>query len=85
MGGGQIHSVHKFLEAAIPSMTHLLDQFIDFGCLSEDFLYAVSMWPLEKIRAFLKSLPPGPGGSGLTEMEVDILTYHLESYFFSKA
>lgn len=79
--GSQIRSVQKFLEAARPPMTHLLQQFIEFGCRNEDFLLAVSVWPLERIRKFLKSLPPGPGGSPLTKMEVDILTYHFESYF----
>ena len=79
--GAQIRSVHKFLEAAIPSMTHLLHRFIEFGCLGEDFLFAVSTWSPEGIRTFLKSLPPGPGGSTLTKMEVDILAYHFESYF----
>ncbi|KAF8813387.1 hypothetical protein BYT27DRAFT_7180875 [Phlegmacium glaucopus] len=81
--GGQIRSVHKFLEAAIPSMTHLLHRFIEFGCLGEDFLFAVSTWSPERIRTFLKSLPPGPGGSTLTRMEVDILAYHFESYFLA--
>ena len=79
--GNQIHSVHKFLDAAIPSMAHLLHRFIEFGCLGEDFLFAVSTWPAERIRTFLKSLPLSPEGSGLTKMEVDILTYHFESYF----
>jgi len=81
--GGQIRSVHKFLEAAMPSMTHLLHRFIEFGCLGEDFLFAVSMWSPERIRTFLKSLPPGPGGSALTRMEVDVLAYHFETYFLA--
>jgi hypothetical protein len=79
--GSQIPSVHKFLEAAFPPMTHLLQRFIDFGCRSEELLFAISMWPPERIRRFLKSLPPGPTGSALTKMEVDILAYHFESYF----
>ena len=79
--GCQICRVHKFLDAAIPSMTHLLHQFIEFGCLGEDFLFAVSTWSPEVIRIFLRSLPPGPGGHALTKMEVEILTYHFESYF----
>jgi hypothetical protein len=81
--GGQIRSVHHFLEAAIPPMTHLLPQFIEFGCVSEEFLFTVSQWSPEAIRTFLQSLPPGPAGSALTKMEVVILTYHFESYFLA--
>ena len=81
--GSQIHSVHRFLAAALPPMTHLLHRFFDFGCRSEELLFAISMWPPEEIRRFLKSLPPGPRGNALTRMEVDILAYHFESYFQS--
>ena len=81
--GDQIHSVHHFLEAAIPPMTHLLHQFMEFGCVSEEFLFAVSGWSPEAIGTFLKRLPPGPGGRALTEMEINILTYHFESYFLA--
>ena len=81
--GSQIHSVHRFLAAALPPMTHLLHRFFDFGCRSEELLFAISMWPPEEIRRFLKSLPPGPRGNALTKMEVEILVYHFESYFQS--
>lgn len=78
--GDQSGGVLKFLEATKPPMPYLLDHFINFGCLSHDFLYAVSMWSPENIRYFLESLP-GPGGKSLTPMQVECLLHTFGSYF----
>lgn len=77
----QYHAIHGFLQASMPPTTHLMDAFINFGCINADFLLAISSWPSEKIRGVLDQLPPGPDGKQITEMDKFILQYHFKEYY----
>ena len=74
--------VARFLSACFPSMGHHLKLFVDFGCTSEAYLFAVSTWPADRISHFLRQVS-GHGGDGnqLTEMDMLILQGHFVSYF----
>ena len=61
-------------------MTHLMDAFINFGCVNAEFLLAISSWPIEKIQGVLDQLSL-PDGKELTEMEKFILQDHFKEYF----
>ena len=61
-------------------MTHLMDAFIDFGCINADFLLTISSWSSEKIRDVLDQLSLGPGRQ-ITEMDKFILEHHFKEYF----
>lgn len=76
--------IHNFLEASMPPMTHLMDAFIDFGCINADFLLTISSWSIEKIRDVLDQLSPGSNGKQITEMDKFILEYHFKEYFTQK-
>jgi hypothetical protein len=56
--------VYDFLETSKPPMTHLMDAFIDFGCINAEFLLAVSSWSFEGIRGALDQLSFRPDASG---------------------
>jgi hypothetical protein len=71
--------IHSFLESSIPPMTHLMDAFIDFGCINADYLLAISSWSFESIRNALNQL--SLGGRQITEMEKFVLEYHFKEYF----
>jgi len=75
----QYRDIHNFLKSSMPPMTHLMDAFIDFGCINVDFLRAVSSWSFEAIRGVLDQL--GSNGKQLTEMEKFILQNHFKEYF----
>ncbi|KAF8807076.1 hypothetical protein BYT27DRAFT_7100951 [Phlegmacium glaucopus] len=74
-------SVHRFLEACVPSMGYLLPHFVDYGCTHEGFLLAVSTWPPERIRKFLGDVVAGPDGQFISPMEQMVLENHLTQYF----
>jgi len=76
-----IKSMHHFLDACVPSMSHLLQRFIDYGCTHDGFLLAVSMWPPERIRKFLEDVVSGPDGQSISPMEQMVLENHLTQYF----
>ena len=76
----QYRDIRKFLESTKPLMTHLMDAFIDFGCINTDFLLTISSWSSEKIRNFLDQLSLGPGRQ-ITEMDKFILENHFKEYF----
>ncbi|KAF8962705.1 hypothetical protein BDZ97DRAFT_1087606 [Flammula alnicola] len=75
--GYQIGRVYDFLNNCFPSMTHFLHRFINFGCNSEELLFAISMWPQARIEDFLRKLPPGPDGRVASDMEIMILVQHF--------
>ena len=77
----QYRAVHDFLQASVPPMTHLMDAFIDFGCINAHFLRTISTWPFEKIRCVLDQLSPGSNDKKLTGMEKFILQDHFKDYF----
>ena len=62
-------------------MSHLMDAFVDFGCINTDFLLVISSWSVERIRYVLDQLLPGHDGKKLTEMEKFILQEHFKGYF----
>ena len=62
-------------------MTHLMDAFIDFGCVNAAFLHTVSSWSIEKIRDVLNQITLGPTGKKITEMDKFILENHFKEYF----
>jgi hypothetical protein len=80
----QYRDIHSFLESSTPPMTHLMDAFINFGCINADFLLAVSTWSFERIRDVLDQLSLGPDGRQITEMEKFILENHFKEYFAQK-
>ena len=77
----QYRDIHNFLEASLPPMTHLMDAFIDFGCINADFLLTISSWSIEKIRDVLDQLS---NGKQITEMDKFILENHFKEYFTQK-
>lgn len=58
--------VLHFLEASVPSMGYLLPRFIDYVCIYEGFLLAVSMWPPHRISKFLEDVVTGSDGQLLS-------------------
>ena len=77
----QYRDIRRFLESSLPPMTHLMDAFIDFGCVNAAFLHTVSSWSIEKIRDVLNQLTLGPTGKKITEMDKFILENHFKEYF----
>jgi hypothetical protein len=77
----QYRPIHDFLEASMPPMIHLMDAFIEFGCINADFLLAISSWSSEKIKYALDKFPAGRDGRKMTEMEKFILQNHFKEYF----
>lgn len=75
-----IVTIYQFLNGCVPSMTHLLKQFLDFGCTSEEVLWAISTWSRQGVEDFLDRLPPGPSGNSMSQMEKLILLNHFSSY-----
>ena len=74
--------VARFLNACLPSMAHLLEHFVGFGCKSEEYLVAVSTWPADKILFFLSQVSERAGdGRRITEMDKLVLQNHFLSYF----
>ena len=66
-------------------MDHFLQNFIEFGCNSEEFLRGVSSWAPEKRLVVLKKILTGPeGGSAVTEMELAVIENKLAMYFMHK-
>jgi hypothetical protein len=77
----QYRDIHSFLETSMPPMTHLMDAFIDFGCINADFLLTISSWSMEQIRDVLDQLSLGRNGKQMTEMDKFILENHFKEYF----
>ena len=74
-------AVHRFLNSCVPSMGHLLDRFINFGCTSEEFLLGISMWSRAEIEHFLDQLPVTVEGIPLSPMEKLVLINQFLNYF----
>jgi len=74
-------AVHQFLNSCVPSMGHLLDHFIAFGCSSEEFLLGISMWPRNEIEHFLDQLPGTTDGMPVSPMEKLVLLNRFLNYF----
>lgn len=77
----QYRDIHSFLETSLPPMTHLMDAFINFGCINAAFLHTISSWSTEKIRDVLNQLSLDPKGRKITEMDKFILENHFKEYF----
>jgi hypothetical protein len=77
----QYRDIHSFLGTSTPPMTHLMDAFINFGCINADFLLAISSWSSERIREVLDQLSLGPDDRQITEMDKFILENHFKEYF----
>ena len=77
----QIVVIYQFLHSCVPSLDHLLQRFIDFGCTSEEFLLGISMWPRERIEDFVDKLPPADDGMPISPMEKLVLCNQFLSYF----
>jgi hypothetical protein len=77
----QYRDIHNFLGTSTPPMTHLMDAFINFGCINADFLLAISSWSSERIREVLDQLSLGPNDRQITEMDKFILENHFKEYF----
>ena len=77
----QYGTVLDFLNASKPPMSHLMDAFVDYGCINAEFLLAISSWSVERIRYVLDQLTPGRDGKKMTEMEKFVLQNHFKEYF----
>lgn len=74
--------VAQFLNTCLPPMAHLLKHFVDFGCISEEYLAAVSTWPANKILSFLDQVSERAGDENLiSDMDKLVLQDHFSSYF----
>ncbi|KAF9048512.1 hypothetical protein BJ165DRAFT_1460239 [Panaeolus papilionaceus] len=71
----------NFLRACNPPMDHYYDCFIKAGCRNYQYLFALSTWPKETRRSFLKSLGSAEGGSKPTGMDVLVIDHFLEVAF----
>jgi hypothetical protein len=58
----QYGAVLDFLNASKPPMSHLMDAFVDFGCINAEFLLVISSLSMERIRYILDQLTPGCDG-----------------------
>lgn len=77
-----VTQVARFLNTCLPPMGHLFRRFIDYGCLSEEYLVTVSTWPTNEIAGFLSEVSAGgTGGREFSSMEKLILEKHFISYF----
>lgn len=77
----QYRDIHTFLETSMPSMTQLMDAFIDFGCINAEFLLTILSWSIERIRDALDQLSLGPNDKRITEMDKFNLENHFKEYF----
>ena len=65
-------------------MDHLIQNFINFGCNTQEFLRGISSWAPEKRHDILKKILTGSKGGGrvtATEMEIAVIENKLETYF----
>lgn len=77
-----ITRVASFLNDSFPPMTHFLKHFVEFGCTSEEYLAAISTWPVGKISHFLSQVSAhGSDERKFSQMEMIILQNHFISYF----
>lgn len=73
-------SVTFFLDACTPSIVDHAQQFVDFGCSTEVYLFAVSQWAKKTIHKFLEKVS-SRGPARLLEMDILILQNHFLTYF----
>ncbi|KAF8193685.1 hypothetical protein BJ912DRAFT_960055 [Pholiota molesta] len=81
--GATVRPIYEFLDACVPSMTHHLQSFLEFGCSTPEHLFSMSMWQPGMIHEVLDRLPPNVHGERLTEMEKLIIQNHILTYFKS--
>jgi len=83
LGTGGTQAVFSFLEQCTPSMAHLHQHFVSFGCSDEEYLLAVSSWPPEVVRNFLiQVLTDRETGEMLvSSMDMFVLQTHFLAYY----
>ena len=62
-------------------MNQFLPHFIKFGCMSNQYLAAVSIWPSTHIQLFLDKVSENSDGPHFLEMDKFILETQFLSYF----
>lgn len=83
LGTGGTQAVFKFLDYCTPSMAHLHQHFVNFGCNNEEYLLAVSSWRPEVVRNFLtQALTDRETGEVLVNsMDMLVLQTHFLAYY----
>jgi hypothetical protein len=83
LGTGSTQAVYSFLEQCTPSMGHLHQHFVNFGCSSEEYLVAVSGWPSEVVRKFLIQvlMDRETGEMLVNSMDMFVLQTHFLAYY----
>lgn len=72
-------AVLLFLITAKPSMEHLIDAFMDSGCINYDCLLRLSSWSTDRVHKYLGAITQN--GKPLTGMEKEIIKSHIEDSF----
>ena len=83
LGTGSTQAVYSFLEQCTPSMGHLHQHFVNFGCSNEEHLVAVSSWPPEVVHNFLIQvlMDRETGEMLVNSMDMFILQTHFLAYY----
>ncbi|KDR78801.1 hypothetical protein GALMADRAFT_224043 [Galerina marginata CBS 339.88] len=71
--------VFLFLDSCIPSMAHLFESFVAFGCSNEKFLLGLSKWTPERIDEYLKRFS-NSCDVPLQDMDIFVLNNQLQNY-----
>lgn len=78
-------AIQTFLSSCQPPLTHLLPNFITYGCTSEAYLRALAAFPGPKRRKVLKRVLGSPdredGKVGVKEFDLDLLEEQFERDF----
>jgi hypothetical protein len=76
--------IYKFLSTCLPPMTHHLQRFVDFGCVTNEYLRAVSRGREEQRYKLLRRIlgsDPRDAAFSLLEMDIAVLEWHFDTYF----
>ncbi|KAF9480012.1 hypothetical protein BDN70DRAFT_656686 [Pholiota conissans] len=75
--------VYTFLDTCQPPMLQYTQQFMDFGCTSNKYLRAVSLWRKEQRYNLVRKIMQSSRAteSEPTEMDIAILVNQFETYF----
>lgn len=76
-------AVYTFLAGCVPSMEHLFEGFVDYGCQNEEFLLGISSWPPELISNLIRKVAV-KCGEYVSDMEVDVLQARFLTYFTTR-
>lgn len=73
-------AIFNFLASCVPSMGHLFEGFVNYGCNNEEFLFGISSWPPVLITEFIRKVAT-KCGEYVSDMEVDVLQARFLTYF----